>query len=139
MLESESKMKLSHPIKVINLMEFLPPDGESRVEMSYVNRVLNIDIYFEKDDQECSLEKLILTFSSTAHFFKSPFPGYSFFSSPGDRDLSLLHSVVEYAQSDLVDIEQEIAGGTGLKHYRLFLHATGIAIHVIAKSCSMSR
>lgn len=137
--ESEIKMNLSNPIQVINLKEFLPLDGENRVEICYIDGGLNIDIYFEKDGMELIPDKLRLSFSNVAHFFKSPFPGYSFFSCSGDRELSLLHSVVEYAQSDLVDLEQKRAGGAGLKHYRLFLHSTGNAIHVIAKSCGISK
>jgi hypothetical protein len=71
-------------------------------------------------------------------FFKTPFPGYSFFSCPDVRDLLLLNSLVEYGHSDMLDMEHKTSGATGYRHYRLFLHSTGVAIHVITQSCEIS-
>lgn len=131
-------MQLSNPIQVLNLDDFLPSDGETRFEMFYVDRVLSLDVFYEVDDSESYVAKRRIRFSQAKYFFKTPFPGYSFFSCPDDRNLSLLNSLVEYGHSDMLDMEHKTSGAADYRHYRLFLHSTGIAIHVIAQSCEIS-
>jgi len=50
------------------------------------------------------------------------------------NDVSLLDSLVEYAQSKFLEksIDERILDD--FKHYRLFLHSVGIALHIIAES-----
>lgn len=131
-------MQLSNPIQVVNLDGFLPSDGETRFEMFFADGVLSLDIFYEVDDSESCTAKRRICFPHAKYFFKTPFPGYSFFSCPDDRDLSLLNSLVEYGHSDMLDIDHKTSGTTGYRHYRLFLHSTGVAIHVIAQSCEIS-
>lgn len=131
-------MQLSDPIEVLNLDDFLPSDGETSLEMCYVDRVLNVDIFYDADDSGSGVAKRRIRFSQAKYFFKTPFPGYSFFSCPDDRNLSLLNSLVEYENSDMLAMERQESGATDYKHYRLFLHSTGVAIHVIAQSCAIS-
>lgn len=130
-------MKLFSPKKLFDFDSFLPSDGETRFEIFYSDGDLNIDIFYEIGD-EIEEAKKNIRFLKTKHFFKSPFPGYSFFTCPDDRDMSLLNSLVEYEHSDMLDVERSIPGATNFKHYRFFLHSTGVAIHVIAKSCEIS-
>lgn len=131
-------MQLSNPIEVLNLDDFLPSDGETSLEMCYVDRVLNVDIFYDTDDSASGVAKRRIRFSQAKYFFKTPFPGYSFFSCPDDRNLSLLNSLVEYGNSDMLAMERQKSGASDYKHYRLFLHSTGVAIHVIAQSCAIS-
>ena len=132
-------MQLSNPKQVLNLDSFLPPDGETRFEMSFADGVLSVDIFYEMENSELNNDaRRRIRFSQAKYFFKTPFPGYSFFSCPDDRDISLLNSLVEYGHSDMLDMEHRTFGTTGYSHYRLFLHSTGVAIHVIAKSCETS-
>lgn len=131
-------MQLSNPIEVLNLDDFLPSDGETRFEMYYVDRALSLDIFYEAKDSASRIAKRRICFSQAKYFFKTPFPGYSFFSCPDDRNLSLLNSLVEYANSDMLATEHQESGATDYKHYRLFLHSTGVAIHVIAQSFAIS-
>lgn len=131
-------MRLSNPRQVLDLDEFLPSDGETGIEMTYVGDVLVLSISYELDAPAPRTARRKISFSRVQSFFKTPFPGYSFFTCPEDRDLSLLHSVVEYGQSDLIDAQSDVAGGGRYRHYRLFLESTGAAIHVIAQSCKMS-
>lgn len=116
---------------------FLPADGEKRIDMCYSGGVLNIDIFYEVEGLDNQEAKKSISFLRAKYFFKTPFPGYSFFACPDDRDISLLDSLVEYEHSDMLDMEVD-AGVVGYKHYRLFLHSTGVAIHVIAKGCDIS-
>lgn len=131
-------MQLSKPIQILNLESFLPSDGESRFEMSFADGVLRLDVFYETEDHGLSDAKREFQFAQAKYFFKTPFPGYSFFSCPDDRNVSLLNSLVEYEHSDMLDMEHGTSGTTGYKHYRLFLHSVGVAIHVIAKSCVIS-
>jgi hypothetical protein len=128
-------MKLSKPKLVLDLDSFLPSDGENRFEMSYSNGVLNLGIFYELEDNDLGEIKKNIRFSQAKYFFKTPFPGYSFFTCLDDRNISLLNSLVEYEHSDILDMESKSQGGVDYRHYRLFLHSTGVAIHVIAKSC----
>ncbi len=130
-------MKLSGPKRLFNLDEFLPQDGESRVEIRYSNGVLYLDIFYERDDVVGEVKRTI-SFFQTRCFFKTPFPGYSFFTCPDDRNLSLLNSLVEYEQSEMLTVEESASVDKGYRHYRLFLHSTGMAIHAIARSCDLS-
>jgi hypothetical protein len=131
-------MQLSNPKRVVNLDEFLPPDGEARFEMSFIDGVLNLDVFYEAEGPTTHEVKRRILFNQAKYFFKTPFPGYSFFSCPDDRNLAMLNSLVEYEHSDMLDMERGSSGSAGYKHYRLFLHATGVAIHVIAQSCEIS-
>ncbi|MFC7422153.1 hypothetical protein ACFQNF_20045 [Iodobacter arcticus] len=130
-------MQLSNPKQVVNLDDFLPPDGEERFDMFFADGVLSLDIFYETEDSGNDAKRRIL-FDHAKYFFKTPFPGYSFFSCPDDRNLSLLNSLVEYEHSDMLAMERGSSMGAGYKHYRLFLHSTGVAIHVIAQSCEIS-
>jgi hypothetical protein len=126
-------MQLSKPKKIYDLDRFLPLDGESGVEIKFSDGILNLSISYENHDEV--LAKRDIRFFHAKYFFKGPFPGYSFFSSLDGPDLSLLNSLVQYESSDLLEIES--GGVMEYKHYRLFLHSTGIAIHVIANSCEV--
>lgn len=134
-----SKPKLSKPKKVLDLDSFLPLDGEDRYEMFYSDRVLDLDIFYEPKDSDIGKAKRRIRFSQAKYFFKTPFPGYSFFTCPDDGDISLLSSLVEYEHSDILVMERESSGASDYRHYRLFLHSAGVAIHVIAESCEISR
>lgn len=127
-------MKLHAARSVIDLDEVLPLDGDSRFEMLYADGRLNLEIFYEKDDApgEC---KRTIGFLGARYFIKTPFPGYSFFSE--GRDISLLNSLVEYGQSELLAMVAAAPGGESLRHYRLFLHSSKVAIHVVAQSCEM--
>jgi hypothetical protein len=131
-------MQLSNPKQVANLDEFLPSDGETRFEIFFANGSLSLDVFYEAEDQASREAKRRIRFDKAKYFFKTPFPGYSFFICPDDRNLSLLNSLVEYEESELLDIERSSSGTTDYKHYRLFLHSTGAAIHVIAQSFDVS-
>jgi len=126
-------VKLSNPRKVFDLDDFLPADGEDSFDISYSQGDLNLDIYYEPDDSEEELCKRI-RFTKARHFFKSPFPGVSFFNCVDDKDLSLLNSIVEYEQSELLEKDSASPGSAGYKHYRLFLHSSGVVIYVVALS-----
>jgi hypothetical protein len=76
-------------------------------------------------------------FVRAKHFFKSPLPGISLFSSPEDKDPSLLNSLVEYEKSELIDKDLS-CGLSSYKHYRLFLHSSGVVINVVAKSLKVT-
>ena len=106
--------------------------------MFYAERVLNLDIFYEKDDSESCAAKRRICFSDAKYFFKTPFPGYSFFNCPDHSNTPLLNSLVEYGHSDILDMERKTSGATEYRHYRLFLHSTGVAIHVIAQSFEIS-
>lgn len=136
--DGSNRMQLSNPKKVLDLDSFLPSDGEDGFEMSYSKGILNLVIFYEPEGLELGEARKTIRFSPAKYFFKTPFPGYSFFICPDDRDISLLNSVVEYEYSDMVDIESKSLRTAGYKHYRLFLHSTGVALHVIAKSCEIS-
>ncbi|MDH4275677.1 MAG: hypothetical protein OEW08_11600 [Gammaproteobacteria bacterium] len=130
-------MRLSNPKRVFDLDDFLPPDGETKFEMFFSEGVLNLDIFYETDGSEARVSKRRIRFPQAKYFFKTPFPGYSFFSCPDDRELSLLNSLVNYEQSEMLDMERNTSGLTDYKHFRLFLHSSGAAIHVVSQSCEM--
>lgn len=126
--------KLSNPIRVFDLDDFLPSDGESRCALNFTDGTLAVDVFYEKED---SAEELVRTlyFRVARSFFKAPFPGYSFFQCEEDRNTSLLNSVVQYGYSDYAALESE---NGGYRHYRLFLHSAEVTIHVIAKSFAIA-
>lgn len=133
-LEGNVHMLLSGPKQVFNFDDIFPSDGESRFELSFLDGILKLDIFYEIEGAEVSEARCEIRFSHAKYFLKSPFPGYSFFNCPDDRDLSLLSSLVEYQYSDMLNMELERSGAKDYNHYRLFLHSSGVAIHVIATS-----
>lgn len=131
-------MQLSDPKEVLNLDGFLPSDGETGVEMRYGNRVLDLDIFYDSEFSKSGSAKRQLRFLEAKYFSKGPFPGPSLYRCPEDRKLALLNSLVAYSGSDILTMERQEFGKTDYKHYRLFLHSTGIAIHVVAESVEIS-
>lgn len=128
------QFKLSNPIRVFDLDEFLPADGESRFALNFAEGTLAVDVFYEKEDSNEEFART-LQFGVARSFFKTPFPGHSFFQCEEDRNVALLNSVVHYEHSDFAALE---SGSSGYKHYRLFLHSAGAAIHVIAKSFAIT-
>lgn len=131
-------MQLSSPVEVFNLDDFLPVDGEDKFDIFYSDNILNLDVFYETTDSVTRPAKRRIRFLLAKYFFKTPFPGYSFFNCPDHHKAPLLNSLVEYENSELLDMENKTVGSIDYRHYRLFLHSAGVAIHVIAKSCEIS-
>lgn len=131
-------MMLSNPIELYNLNSFLPVDGENNLEISYIDRVLNLEIYYDATHSETHVAKRRIRFYDAKYFFKTPFPGYSFFNCPDHSTKPLLNSLVEYGHSDMLALAIPSNAGGGYRHYRVFLHSTGVAIHVLAESFEIS-
>ncbi|SCX72438.1 MULTISPECIES: hypothetical protein [unclassified Pseudomonas] len=131
-------MKLSRPKKMFDMDSFLPLDGEDKVDMVYSGGDLSLEIFYESESCAGGLAKKNIRFLNAKYFFKAPFPGYSIFVCPDDGDISLLNSLVEYELSELLDIDGKTRGVADYRHYRLFLHSVGVALHVIAKSFKIS-
>lgn len=127
-------MKLSQPQKLLDLDTFLPPDGEDDFDLSYIDNYLTLNIFYDPELPDITRAKKSIRFLWPNYFIKTPFPGHSFFSCPEDRDLSLLNCLVEYKNSDMLDIANKISGSPNFKHYRLYLQSEGAAIHIIAQS-----
>ena len=131
-------MKLSRPKKVFDMDVFLPLDGEDRIDINYSGGDLRLDIFYEVEGAADGIAKKSIRFLRAKYFFKSPFPGHDIFSCPDDGDISLLNSLVEYECSELLDIDGRTLGVADYRHYRLFLHSVGIAVHVMAKSFELT-
>lgn len=131
-------MNLSGPKQVLDMDCFLPLEGEERVDIIYSGGDLSVEVFYEREG--CALEmKASIRFLRAKYFIKTPFPGISFFNCQRDREISLLNSVVEYEYSDMLEMERKRSGFTDYRHYRLFFHSVGEAIHVIAKSIEVSK
>ena len=130
-------MNLAKPKRILNLNSFLPPGGEDGLDLSYHSGTLDLTIQYEKTGGETGDARKVIRFMDAKYFFKTPFPGYSFFSCPDDRDVSLLSSLVEYEYSDMVEMDKKRYNINGYRHYRLFLHSVGFAVYVIAQSCEV--
>jgi hypothetical protein len=131
--EGRMEMELSNPREVLNLDGFLPLDGEDRIDLFSIDGDLCLDIFYESTDSVPCGARCRIVFHCVKYVIKSPFPGYSFFNSPADRDLLFLNSLVEYGNSDLADIDNKNSPTNDSKHYRIFLHSSGIALHVVAE------
>lgn len=127
-------MRLSHPQKLLDFDTFLPLDGEDDVEMSWVDNSLTLNIYYDPELPGISRTKKSFVFLSPSYFVKTPFPGHSLFSCSGDRDLSLLSCLVEYKSSELLDVANKIPGSPNYRHFRVYLHSVGAALHIVARS-----
>lgn len=127
-------MKLSQPQKLLDLDTFLPSDGEDDFSMSYAENYLTLDIYYDPELSAPTRVKKSLRFFWPSYFVKTPFPGHSFFSCPDDRDLSLLSCLVEYKSSEMLDIANKPPGLPRYRHFRVYLHSVGAALHIVAQS-----
>ena len=125
-------MKQSSPKSILDLYDFLPLDGEDKIELHHTEGNLNLILFYESD--ETKVTQKTICFNSALQFSKGLFPGYSFFSCKEDNDVSLLDSLVEYEESEFLEKSIDKCIRDDFKHYRLFLHSVGIALHVIAKS-----
>lgn len=126
-------MNLDHAKQVVDLDEFLPPDGEDRVDLFYEEGSLRLEIFYESSNDQRE-SKRVIEFIHADHFIKSPFPGYSIFRSQQKQDVSLLNSLIEYEKSDWILTVYGDKGHVNRKHYRILFHSVGMALHVLCGS-----
>jgi hypothetical protein len=131
-------MNIDYAKKVIDLDEFLPLDGEDRVDIFYEDGSLRLEIFYESTDGK-RVSRLVIEFINADYFVKSPFPGYSLFNPRQEQDISLLHSLVEYEKSDWIDVACGGSAHETRKHYRIIFHSVGMALHVISGTCKVYR
>jgi hypothetical protein len=127
-------MKLLQPQKLLDLDAFLPSDGEDDVEMSWADNSLTLNIYYDPELPSVARAKKSFIFLRPSYFIKTPFPGHSFFSCPEDQELSLLSSLVEYKSSEMLDVANKVPGSPSYRHFRVYLHSVGAALHIVAHS-----
>ena len=127
-------MGLSEPKMVYDLNTVLPPDGEDRAIFVYSDGELSVTLSYENESLAGQHADITIKFVNAGYFVKTPFPGVSLFSCPDDRKISLLNSLVEYQKSELLDAIRSNPTYVGTKHYRVFLHSVGLALHVVASN-----
>lgn len=123
--------------QILDLDEFLPPDGEDRVDIFYEGGSLRLEVFYELVGSQQESRRII-EFVDADYFVKSPFPGYSLFSYQKELDISLLNSLIEYKKSDLISKAYGDDVCETRKHYRIIFHSVEMVLHVISSSCKLS-
>lgn len=125
-------MKLSNPKLILNLYNFLPQDGEDKIELHHIDGNLSLILFYESD--EGIMSKKTIRFNSTLQCFQGLFPGFSFFTCKDDNDIPLIGSVVEYGRSEFLEKSVDECIRDDFKHYSLVLNTVGFAFEIIAES-----
>lgn len=130
-------MRLSDPVKLWNLDEYIPSAGEDRVDLRYCGRDLYVDVWCNNEDGNGEFQVVGLHFIDVSYFIKGLVPGVSIFGSDTPIDASLLGHLIEYKWSELVRIGERESLRRGDRHFRFFLHSVGISVDAIAKDVHM--
>lgn len=130
----ENRMYISSPKNLLNLYDFLPPDGEDGYKITTSKGLVELEIYFCSPQDDGAKSTRTIKFNRVLYFFSTPMLGHSFFESKGNDDVSIVGSLVEYGESGLVDENFRKTGLQGYRHFRVILPSSEIVISAVAKN-----
>ena len=128
-------MKTGKPIAVHDLYEWLPPYGESDVNLHWDGRELVVTIRFDDEASGKVLEKPI-TFAHTVSFHVAASPGVDILDLHYE-DACLVGPLAEYRVSESAQAWSTHLGGTQIRHFQLFLSAENVRLDVFAEDFSV--
>jgi hypothetical protein len=123
---------------LINLYDWLPPYGETKVRLSCDGLLLDVDVFFDSTERD-ELEKKTLRFRNTCFFSLSSSPGVDMCRYSCDMNLAASGALIEFQKSDAVEAWQEHFGiGTReIRHFQLFFLSENKRLDVLAEDVSV--
>ncbi len=132
-------MKLGNPKLLHDLYEWLPVNGESKVDFRSSGTDVIIEVIYEKelDDGEEQTFKREIVFKSVHVFINSLFPGFSMFEFDSKEEFgySWLRALSEYPDSELIakNINTGLYDDAVLgRHFTVQFLCANVAFHVLA-------
>lgn len=134
-------MQSGPAITVFALHDWLPPHGESRVELrsSGADLVLTIFYYAVEGDEPTPVSRE-LRFVSTCAYYRASFPGPALLRI--DRDIRNypedLGSLVEYPESAAAEAWTQYFGGRRrVRHFRVLFLSENLTVEVVAEGVEL--
>lgn len=134
-------MDAGQGIGVLDLYNWLPPYGETRVKMHSEGLSYIVEIEFDSENA-CSGSdlKIKLIFESVCSFYKAASPGANVknieYGKPADD--SSLGTLMEYPNSKVALAWQRHFGGhQEVKHYKIVFLSANVVIEILAKGVIM--
>jgi hypothetical protein len=123
-------MLASKPKRVVDLYDWLPTYGETRVEFVARELTLQVEVFY--DSASGSEEKKKLVFGGVCAFFVSSVPGVELlrFQYEG-TDAS--GALVEFENSEAARMWRESAPWRSTRHYQVFFLAANMRLEVFAE------
>ncbi|MBB5574990.1 MULTISPECIES: hypothetical protein [Rhizobium] len=131
-------MKIGHGVEVLDLYEWLPGHGETRVEIRMEGAELIVAVTY--DDEAIERERK-LRFSSVCSFYLQTFPGPTMLGiETGDANPILRGVLVEYPDSEAAAAwRRHFNHSRSVRHYSIAFLAENLLLAVWADSVSVSK
>lgn len=144
-------MKIGNPKLLIDFNDWLPFDGESKVNFWNKDSDLIVEVVYEtkasaadRENENIQYVKRQIVFEWARYFFKVPFPGVSFFEVERRSQGPSASALNEFLYSDfarnVMDNYRELTGmdSSPARHFAIFFMAENVCYHVIADGFNLS-
>ncbi len=134
----KKEMYVSHPKEVLDLYDWLPSYGETKMSLKFEELTLSVDIFYDSD-LSTELEKKTIYFTGVCDFLVSSTPGVDitcFKYEPWNS----LGCIVEFTNSEAAELWKKHfkPNERQIKHFHFYLLSVNQQIEVFAENCFIS-
>ena len=142
-------LKIGSPQLILDLYDWLPSEGESKVSFRSAGVDVIVDVEYEKEplssDEEATLLcRREISFKFSRYFVKTPFPGGVFFEYDKNSQKPSVGGLTEFLDSEFaknsIDTHQSMHGGKmpKMRHFSVQFLSANIGFHVLAEDVVLS-
>lgn len=143
-------LKIGSPQLILDLYEWLPIEGESKVSFRSAGVDVIVDVEYEKellssDEGNATLLcRREISFKFSRYFVKTPFPGGVFFDYDKNSQKPSVGGLTEFLDSEFaknsIDAHQSMHGGKEpkMRHFSVQFLSANIGFHVLAEDVLLS-
>jgi hypothetical protein len=121
---------------VMNLYEWLPPQGEISASFYCEGRDLRVEVQYESEDDSMPLSKTIV-FSDVTSFYIAATPGVQALTIQYDQ-VALSGELVEFEASDAAKAWSKHLGSGRVRHFQVYFLSENRRLEVFAQRWHLS-
>lgn len=129
-------MDAGRGVGVLDIYNWLPPYGETTVQMHSTESDYVVEIEFDSENARSGPDlKIKLIFKSVCSFYKAAFPGAEIIAIKYGKFIndSDIHCLVEYPNSEVASAWEKYFGkDRKVKHYSIFFLSANLMLEVFA-------
>jgi len=145
-------MKIGNPKLILDLYDWLPSDGESKVVFRSVGSDVVLDVLYENESLDSDIEdetihysKREIVFKSVKIFIKTPTPGFSLFEydSISESNKPEPGSLIEYLSTDFAKNSMKsyramFDRDSCERHFSVQFLSANVGFHILAENVLLS-
>ena len=120
---------------VMNLFEWLPPQGELRTVLRHDGAELHVEVFYE-DESDATEKSKAIVFTGVCSFFASSTPGVDLLALHYDQ-VAMDGSLVEFEDSEAAMAWSEHFQYRRVRHFQLYFLYANQRLEVFAEACHL--